>query len=254
MHLNEFEQKVVDHLLNASGSSKHACRSAIRHLERAWILSTSMPELAFFSGITAEEESATALFHVLKSRYIGANKLNVRNHNHKMALHPFLAAVGKLISQHSDALNPQFVFDIDELSNGKERLQLAINVPNPEGGVARAYSLPPLNFTIHSDDVPHDFSNELETLASENGAKKIFELIKERANLRNQVLYAGPKGIPQIKEDAMPFLVDCKDIVFSHFIAFLLIEPYRVRQSFVQQCLDSFLRILNRAPQNELET
>lgn len=255
MHLNEFERHVVDHLLKASAPGKHACRSAIRHLERAWILSTSMPELAFFSGITAEEESATALFHVLKKRrYLGANKLNVKNHIHKMALHPLLAALGKLITQHSDTMSPQFVFDTDDSSNGKERLQLAINIPNQEGRIVRAYSFPPLNLTIHNDNVPHDFANELENLASENGSKQIFELIKERANLRNQVLYAGPKGIPQIKEDAVPFLVDCKDIVFSHFIAFLLIDPHREHQKFVQQSLNAFLRILNRAPQNGFET
>ena len=255
MHLNEFERHVVDHLLKTSAPGKHACRSAIRHLERGWMLSTSMPELAFFSGITAEEESATALFHVLqKRRYIGAENLKVRTHIHKTALHPFLAAVGKLITQHSDALNPEFIFDVDSSSKGKERLQLAINVPDHEGGIVRAYSLPPLSFTVPIDDVVHDFANELENLASENGAKQIFELIKNRANLRNQLLYAGPNGVPNIKDDAMPFLIDCKSIVFSHFIAFLLIDPYREHQSFVQQSLNAFLKILNRAPQNEFET
>ena len=63
MNLTAFEEKVVEHILQSSAPGKHAARSALRHLERAWKLVDEMPELAMFSAITAEEESAAALFH-----------------------------------------------------------------------------------------------------------------------------------------------------------------------------------------------
>jgi hypothetical protein len=251
MQLSEFERQIVEHLLKASPPGKHACRSAVRYLERAWLLADTMPELAFFCGITAEEESATALFQVLKKhRYVGAKGLNPWRHEHKAALHPFLVSVGRFVLPHIDMLNPGFVFDIDDLSKGKERLQLALDIGIPN---KRAYALPPLSLRINADDVSHYFESELESelanLASENGAKPIFDLVKDRANFRNQILYAAPSGIPQINKDAaLPFLLDCKTIVFSHFIAFLLIDPYSKQQPFVQQCLNAFLQMLKVAP------
>lgn len=100
MKLNAFEEKVIEHILKSSAPGKHAARSALRHLERAWKLADEMPELAIFSAITAEEESATALFHVLKKHsYDGAELLNGRSHLHKIALHPFMLAVGKLFTE-----------------------------------------------------------------------------------------------------------------------------------------------------------
>jgi hypothetical protein len=39
---------------NAKGHSKHCARSAIRHLECAWVLKDIDPEMAVFRAITAE--------------------------------------------------------------------------------------------------------------------------------------------------------------------------------------------------------
>jgi hypothetical protein len=254
MQLTEFEHRILDHLLKASPPGKHACRSAKRHLERAWILATSMPELAIFSGITAEEESATALFHVLKKRrYQGADRLDVRNHIHKIALHPFLSAVGKLVSPGIASLNPQFVFDTEHSPKGKELLRLRLDVPNPTEGISWGYPFPPLNFTVTIDSVISEFETELASLASENNANSIFEFVKYLANVRNQALYASHNGIPHVENDVIPFLIDRKSVVFSHFIAFLLIDPYREQQPFVQHALNAFLKMLKRAPRDEFQ-
>jgi hypothetical protein len=254
MQFTEFEHRILDHLLKASAPGKHACCSAKRHLERAWILATSMPELAIFSGITAEEESATALFHVLKKRgYQGADRLDVRSHVHKIALHPFLSTVGKLVSPGIAFLNPKFVFDTEHSPKGKELLRLRLDVPNPTEDIRWGYPLPPLNFTVTVGGVISDFESELASLASENNAKSIFEFVKSLANVRNQALYASQNGIPHVENDVIPFLIDRKSVVFSHFIAFLLIDPYRERQPFVQHALTAFLQMLKRAPQGEFQ-
>ena len=116
MQLSEFEGRAIEHVLRSHAPGKHAARSALRHLERAWSLKDSMPEVAVFLGITAEEESAAALFLSLKRRkYEGAGALSCRSHVQKTALHPFLLAAGKLLSQIPEAGTARFIFD-DNLS------------------------------------------------------------------------------------------------------------------------------------------
>ena len=110
--LTPFEENVVEHILRSSGASKHAARSALRHLERAWELIGNMPELAIFLGITAEEESATAVFHCLKRRkYKGAERINIYDHRHKTALHPLLLAIGQMMREFMEHNKPKLEFN-----------------------------------------------------------------------------------------------------------------------------------------------
>ena len=120
MNLTPFEEKVVEHILLSSGAGKHAARSALRHLERAWELLESMPEIALFLGITAEEESATAIFHCLKWRkYKGAESINIHDHRHKTALHPLLLAIGKTMREFKEHNEFKLEFDSELSPSGK---------------------------------------------------------------------------------------------------------------------------------------
>lgn len=255
MKLSTFEEKVVEHILKSSAPGKHAARSALRHLERAWKLVEEMPELAMFSAITAEEESATALFHALKSRsYKGAQRLNPRSHLHKTALHPFLLAVGKLFAEVTDYYSPLFEFNSDLSPDGAERLRIRLTVRDGTGKPWWAYTTLPLDFSVSVNDVVHRFEPELAQLATEKNAATALEYVQKLSNRRNLAIYAAPNGIPHVDGSAEPFLIYRKSVVFSHLIAVLLIEPYPQRQTFVQQSIAAFLSMLKAMPEDCYET
>ena len=248
MQLSEFEGRAIEHVLRSHAPGKHAARSALRHLERAWSLKDSMPEVAVFLGITAEEESAAALFLSLKRRkYEGAGALSCRSHVQKTALHPFLLAAGKLLSQIPEAGTARFIFDDNLSPDGIERLRLRITVRDSNGSDTWAHPLPPLEFGLLVNGATHSFGPELDTLATEKGSKSIREYVKRLANRRNQALYAAPNGIPHAG-DVLPFLVYRKSVVFSHLMAYLMIDPYSKVQLFPQQCLTAFLSMLQLFP------
>lgn len=255
MKLSAFEEKVVEHILKSSAPGKHAARSALRHLERAWKLVEEMPEIAMFSAITAEEESATALFHVLKRRrYKGARTLNLRSHLHKTALHPFLLAVGKLFAEVKDHYSPLFEFNSALSPDGAEHLRLRLTVRDGSGKPWWAYTTPPLEFNVSVNDVVHRFEPELAQLATEKNAASAFEYAQTLSNRRNLAIYAAPNGIPHVDGSAEPFLIYRKSVVFSHLLAVLLIEPYPQQQAFVQQSLTAFLSMLKAMPEGYYET
>ena len=122
---------------------------------------------------------------------------------------------------------------------------------DPAGKPIWAYSYPPLHFSIMLNDVQHDFQPQLSQLASEKEAKTAYEYIKKLANRRNQALYATEKGIPHADKNTEKFLMYRKSVVFSHLIAYLLIEPYAEQQLFVQQALNVFLSLLRILPQDQ---
>ena len=250
MKLNEFEEKVVEHILQCSAPGKHAARSALRHLDRAWKLVNEMPELAIFSAITAEEESATALFHILKKRrYKNARLLDSRKHLHKTALHPFLIATGKLFTEFNAQYRPCLEFAHDSSSDGKDLLQLRVTVMDETHQEVWLYPVPPLEFTVSIDDVTHTFAPQLSQFATEKNMPSVIAYVKKLSNRRNLALYASPTGIPHIDGSAGPFLIYRKSVVFHHLIAFLLIDPYPHQQAFVQQMLNSFLAMLQIMPE-----
>jgi len=249
VNLSAFEEKVVEHILKSSTPGKHAARSALRHLERAWKLVDKMPELAMFSAITAEEESATALFHVLKRRrYKGARTLNARSHLHKTALHPFLLAVGKLFAEVKNYYSPLLEFHSDMSHNGAELLRLRLTILDGAGKIWWAYTEPPLEFNVSVNDVVHQFEPELAQLATEKNATSAFAYVQKLSNRRNLAIYAAPNGIPHVNGSAEPFLIYRKSVVFSHLLAVLLIDPHPQRQAFVQQSLTAFLSMLKAMP------
>ena len=249
MKLSAFDEKVVEHILQSSVPGKHAARSALRHLERAWKLADEMPELAIFLAITAEEESATALFHVLKRhRYKGFRALNGRKHVHKTALHPFLLAVGKLFADFKNHYSPLLEFNSELSQDGVERLRLRLTVPDGTGKRLWAYTMPPLEFTVLVNDVIHRFEPELSRLATEKNAASALTYVKKLSNRRNLAIYAAPNGIPHADESVEPFLIYRKAVVFSHLLAILLIDPYPQQQAFVQQALTAFLSMLQAMP------
>lgn len=248
IELSDFERKIQEHSLLTAGHGQHAARSALRHLERARALAKSMPEVAVFLGITAEEESSTAVFYSLQRRkYKGSNRINPRDHVQKTALHPFLLGVGRAIREFTEPRRPSLVFDTENSPDKSELLRIRVQVSDASGALRFAMPLPPLHFSISSNGAPHDFSEELATLATEKGAKQILAYVSALAKRRNKVLYASSNGIPHA-EGVEEFLQYRRSVVFSHLMVYLLIDQHRQQQLFAQQCLDAFLKMLGRFP------
>jgi hypothetical protein len=249
---NEFEQKVIEHVLQIDAPAKHAARSALRHLERAWRLSDEMPEISMFLAITAEEESASALFQVLCGRsYDGSEKLKTRNHLQKTALHPFLLAIGRLFAEFIDTYSPSFEFNSND---GSELLRLKLRVTEGGANILDMFPLLPLDFSVSVHEEAYQLEQLLLQFATEKNATSIFEYVKKLANRRNLALYASPKGIPHLDGGAGEFLLYRKSVIFTHFLAILLIDPYPEKQKFVQQALTAFLNMLKLLPDENIET
>ncbi len=222
---------------------KHAARSAIRHMKKAWDLSSNDKEMAAFRAITGEEESATAVFHsVMRKKYKDASKLDVTSHIHKTALHPFLLGVGKLLGETyvKGGYNP--TLECNENENPR-RFKTRITVKK-DGHEKWAYSIPPLHFTVSVNDEVHDFSPELNEISSEKNAKNISRYVTKLAKRRNQILYATPEGMPSIASEIDPLLIYRESAIYTNLLVYLMIDPYKEHQNFVQQCLDAFIKML----------
>lgn len=239
---NELQQKIATLVEFAPVPGRHAARSAIRHVEKAWLLRHLDLEMAVFRAITAEEEAARAIIHALqRHRYPGASKLKWRRHDHKAAVAPFFDIVLRFISQ-IPGLETHLKWNRDD---PRSQLELGIRFPFlPER--SWMYPVPPLHFNLQANDKVHDFIPEIQSLASERNVTSIQEYVEQRANQRNQILYASDQGIPRIDRPITDYLLSRRDAIFRMLGVFVLIDPYREQQLFVHQTLDAFLGIVPR--------
>ncbi len=251
LELTELQEHVEGLILGTPSPGKHSARSAIRHIQKAWEIRELDREMAGFRAITGEEESASAIYHALKRRrYNGADKLDPRNHVHKAALYPFLIAVSQALQPLAKSeLEPRL--ELKE-ENGRKRIRSRVTVTTPSGDSMWAYPEPPLHYTLTINDKLHDFSEELAKLANEKSAKDMITAIRGAANLRNQIIYASQQGIPSLSESLDKYLLKRRDVIFRNLIIYLMIDPYREKQLFVQQSLAAFLKMLKLVQKQEL--
>lgn len=234
---------IEDLVQQCPAPGKHAARSALRHISKAWCLKDCDKEMAVFRAITGEEESATAVFHsVMRRKYAGSQQLDVTSHVHKTALHPFLLAVTKVLGKtvFKDGYFPALEFDENETP---QRLKTRVTV-RKDGVEKWAYPIPPLNFTLNLNGRMHDFADELDDLSSEKKTKGITAYVIRLAKRRNHILYARSNGVPEIANDIDHFLVYRENVIYANLAIYLLIDPYKMHQRFVQQCSDAFIKIL----------
>lgn len=242
IELNELESKLAELIGKQPAPARHSARMAVHHLKKAWRIQEIDPEMAYFRALTAEEEAATAVFRAMKRlKYKGAEQLKDRNHAHKNALVPFAYAVGKVLKLTVDlGFEPQLVIKEEGPQAGKLQVRLTVHV---NGEKLHAWPIPPLHYGISLNDKPHDFSLQLNDLASEAKAQDALAYVKAMANRRNQVLYAHPTGIPVAAKDEA-FLEKRRKNVFMLLTIYLLIDQYEEQQMFVQQAIDALLKLL----------
>ena len=246
--LTGFQKKCVA-LMEAAPRTHatHCFRSALHHLAQAEAIRNVDPAMAIFRGITAEEEAASGVMRCLVERgYPGSELLNPHDHVHKHAVFPFMEVLGLFIGQTFSTHFQNYNLHIKE-EIGVTRLTLALKFEL--GGVSQlAYPIPPLNFGVRNPetDAPVDYSHQINQLVRARGKSSIKAFLKDEANLRNQILYAGPDGYPTIASLDESFLVRRRSRVLTMLNLYLLISPYEEHQPFVIQSLSAFTKLLSQ--------
>lgn len=205
--------------------------------------------MALFRAITAEEEAATAIIHALRQhRYPGAELLHRTKHQHKQAFVPFLAAISAFGKEMAGA-EPRLEI-LEQASTGKKKLNAYLLV-TLKGERHKVSNEPPLDVTIETAEGGPLFTKNLADFARLLGVPKVLSHIKQRAQRRNQLLYATDKGFPIVTSDVAPFILSRRNDVFLLLAVYLLIEPYPKHQALVVQCLRELLTVIEALPLDE---
>lgn len=188
MVFNELQLKILEKSSKTTGYGGFASKSCARHLNRALQLRSSMPEVAAFLAITAEEEAATAIFAALRKRkYNHASKLKVRDHKHKAGVYPFLKLLGEVLGPLKHGLPLNLFFD-EKDDAFRIRMPLGIQGDRQICIVPE----PPLNLvSVGPSGNPTDYLKQVRSAASDQGINSIFKYVQELANERNTMLYAS---------------------------------------------------------------
>jgi len=244
--LSENEERLWRLVEAAPAPGKHAARNALFHVERAYALQETDPEMAVFRSITGEEEAIRAIFESLRRRgYPNARRLDWQDHRQKAAVVPFLRAVADLIAK-AGFVEPRLGF---EKHDGQDVLRFRIKVPNPLGsGFVWLYPDPPLDFGLEIDGKKHDFRPEIDALLAAASVTEFTKFVRARANERNRLLYATTEGLPRVIGDVTKVLDATRGRVFAELTVFVLIDVVKTHQQFVVQALDAFVRLMALIP------
>lgn len=228
---------------NAKGYSKQCARNAIHHLEKAWEIKDIDKEMAIFRAITAEEEAATAVFIALKEKgYENSNKIKFKKHPYKQALDPFIRSIGdfseKMVSMPGFPFGEKYILKIE--GEGKYK-KLSLSFYFHKGTVT---AIPPLGFEVSKNGKTYHFEEELLEITQGQNRADIIKHVNSIANLRNELLYAQPDGIPSISSDIQAHLDRRKAVVIVFLRIYALIYPYKEKAIFIQQALNAYLKMM----------
>ncbi len=244
-----FQEELLDLIKNLDEPAKWPAINSVKHLNRAWKLIDLDPTMATFRTITAEEEAATAIFWSLQRlRYPGADQLKHTNHVHKQALIPFLDAVHALLTKTARIVKHMTLRINRELI--PRTVELFIEYQPPIFPGYETSPQPPLHFAMLLNEREPDLKNQLDTIATKNGMKSISHVLRRRADLRNQLLYANTNGINELKTPIPTILEMGTKNVFRLLTILLLIDPHPREQLFVRQLLDVFTAMLKQVPKD----
>lgn len=244
----DFFEKLSELVEKARKPTNQRANSALSHLKMAKQIKSIDPSMAAFRLITGEEEASSAIMLALKSRkYAGANKLLHKDHVQKLAVYPFLKAIGPAFGK---VLSDNYSVGVSiESFENKEIVR--VRVTKMENGVAEKhlYPIPPLNFVLSQGEnqVPYNFENEFKEFAAQNNVDTIKKHIEKQFEIRNSLLYASDLGLAHVNLTDKLFDLREKRIV-TMVLIYLMIDPYFEKQLFVQKCLDIFLNVMEILP------
>jgi len=225
LELSPLHNRILAQVRLCPGLGRHSAVNAVDHIRKAWRLREIDPEMAVFRAITAEEESATAIFYALvRRKYAGASKLRLDDHEHKAAVGPFLDALTQLVRRVPDA-EPTIV--IRKTATG-ERLFTRLSFVDAEGHKHLLYPLPPLSARVSvngdGETLAHDLDQALDRIATRARATSIKKHVSAIKNERNKLLYASDRGAARVRDLQDWYFVGVRDRVFRNLITYLLID------------------------------
>lgn len=244
MDFHSFDKRCLDILESSPNRiSKHCFRSAINHLQRAEALFDTDSSMAVFRCYTAEEEAASGLMHCLKEcGYSNASQLQPQYHLHKNAFIPYFG----ILCQFIDDSFGQYGIEIDLCVKEMEgRLRITLEAcMSSSAGPAKFIPNPPLNFAFVHEGKRFSYRKQIDKFVESRNRNEIKECLRLEANKRNLLLYATHNGFPSQIEITPKFFPAYQRRVFAMLRAYLMIEPYKEPQRFVQDSLDAFLAML----------
>ncbi|MCE9569066.1 MAG: hypothetical protein K8R10_03495 [Rhodocyclales bacterium] len=252
MDLHSFDVHCLELLEKSPNKiSRHCFRSAINHLQRAEKLFDIDNPMAAFRCYTAEEEAASGLMHCLKEGgYLNSSELKPQYHLHKSALIPFFSILCQFIE---DSFR-QYGIEIDLLmreSNARKYIALEVAMASSIGPVKFAPH-PPFNFSFVHEGKSISYRQQIDKFVESKDAREIKDCLRQEANKRNKVLYATPQGFLASIEITPKFLPAYWRRVMAMLRAYLMIEPYKEPQPFVQDSLNAFLAMVISLKQEDL--
>lgn len=246
MELQNFDNLCLEILNTISKKrSKHCFKSAINHLQRAETLFSIDSSMAVFRCYTAEEEAASGLMFCLKDKgYDNANKLNPKDHMQKNAVIQFFSILAQFIEDEFRQFNIDLFLNVVQNDNQKN-LVFVVEMDLGEG-LHTYIPNPPFNIILQYEMKRLSYKKQIEKLMLSREVNNISTYIKTLANQRNLLLYANEKGYPSEVTITDKFFPAYQKRVFAMLRTYLMIEPYKEKQPFVQDILDAFLQMIEK--------
>ncbi|MNO70122.1 hypothetical protein D3C76_609920 [compost metagenome] len=246
--IKSFEQ--YDRFIEGCGGRvKLASQSALLHIKKASDISEIDELMALFRAVCAEEEAAAALiFSLRKLRYKGSEKIQFKSHQDKQAVIVFISAVKDWYS----AFHAEYIFGLEgaRLYPCKVGKREAFGIHMAIQGTTKSYFIePPLSLETKNGLQWADVIAEgINAIVAKGGFTTLSELIKVRANFRNQILYASDKSLPRWDGDVESFILNQAGMVGSLIRALGLIDPWSPpkyqHSRVVEACIEVFLKLM----------
>lgn len=252
LELSSFDNLCIEMLESLPNSKeKHCFRSALNHLNIAQKIVEVDLTMAVFRAITAEEEAATGLMLELKNKkYNNAEKLEIHNHIHKGAVIELMSVVIQFLEDNfSGSFYNLSIHKVDEQLFLK--LHAEMNINNERITVIPE---PPLSLSFRIEEKRFSMMRQIQTLLQRRGSQTLKAHLKQKANLRNMLLYASDKGSPGkpvIEEKFFP--IQLKKVL-AMLRTYLMVTPYNEQQPSMQDSIDIFLMMVKDIRQEDMHS
>lgn len=177
-------------------------------------------------------------------RYKNSEKLNPRNHVQKNAVIQFFSILCQFVEDRFRKFGIDIFLSMIE-DNGEKKLVFEANMDLGEGPI-KFVPDPPFNFKLIHEEKRFSYKEQIDGLTESKEVNEIGKYLKSVANQRNLLLYATQDGYPAEIEVEDKFFPTYQNRVLTLLRTYLMIEPYKGDQFFVQDALDAFLAMLEK--------
>ena len=234
---------VICEACSRRGRGQYESKSSLRHMGRAWALKETMPEVAVFLAITAEEEAAAAIFKALLAKgYIGSSTLSRKRHPDKAGVSIFLRLLGEPLLK--PLLDVGVKLDLFFQKCGDEnRLKLQKKIPiEGMGFLPLVLDEPLCQVLVEKGGGSPDFSRKVKEVASNNNIEVIKKHIQKVANERNFQLYSNGSSVPVEKSVDAKLEYYKSNSLLNLTVYILLCQSKSF--SLVQELLSAYVAVL----------